>query len=278
MLKTVYSIKALVDLQHEKTIDLEDIPYLKECNQKPGTHFKERTQSHTYETQKGFAYQDLVENGDKATGKIHLDMYPFEYGLTDQFLPDRRPINRKTKGKRLNKQAMNPFDLNSFPPGSKIIRIDSGMPIPPGAIPIPFVLDETIEQQLIRSSNIENRRNNPKEKKTYNNPERVNSKSTRFEPRKQSYRKTDKVPLQNINTNIAEIQRSPYTHSFKYDPNSPNSENPFSATGFFPQNLNKLDNTIIPPSSVHTCTTDMDGLSVGDSSDGYNIQIQLPPV
>lgn len=152
------------------------------------------------------------------------------------------------------------FDLMRFPPGSRIIKIDPGMPIPKGAIPLPFKFDENYAKKQEVSD-------------------------VALVPTKESCAaEENRVPLYADFASLDEMWEKggasmtpPKRVAFKYDPLRRNDKNPYSTSGFYPTEFTDASsNENKVPSSSHTFNTEAESVSVTEYSSDSGIQIQLP--
>ncbi|ODV67155.1 hypothetical protein HYPBUDRAFT_241159 [Hyphopichia burtonii NRRL Y-1933] len=115
-----YTILELVSLRHDRKTNLQDVPY-------------------------SFNIKSISNEIYEAT--------PTEtVSWQDNYHAPKSPLRIR----RIHKtRAPSPFDLQHFPPGSRIIRIEPGMPIPRGAIPLPFHFEENyIPNDIPRMSSV----------------------------------------------------------------------------------------------------------------------------
>ncbi|CUM51728.1 unnamed protein product [Debaryomyces tyrocola] len=164
------------------------------------------------------------------------------------------------------------FNLLMFPPGSRIIRIEPGNPLPKGAIPIPFRFEDefakpsdSIKQVNQKSCCINESQNHATDK--------IKNKK---------YKNSSIKPNSNRTMDFRTSKDRKYTPAL----------NPYSVTGFFPER--EVVDDITMPENASTCNhqkpfshnlsntsqtsiNDTDSsTTVGSSScDSYNIQIQI---
>lgn len=165
------------------------------------------------------------------------------------------------------------FNLLIFPPGSRIIRIEPGTPLPKGAVPIPF----RFEDESVNSSD-------PIRQVQLTQPNiRINQSenSTIDRSKTKKYRNNSFISNPTRPINLPNLQ----TRSTK------SVSNPYSAAGFFPDreainNISIPENTnighhkIFSPNLPNTSQTNINdtdsSTTVGSSScDSFNIQIQI---
>lgn len=280
MVRIVYKIDELLDLRHNEIVNLKHLlPKLL-----PGTNHNKLGKVHQHITKSFPKFKNNIRNTSYSKSYLpHLK--------ENKYAPDNS-YDRRISGIQMFAQDLNDnntslssmncydgqieyplFNWLIFPPGSRIICIEPGNPLPQGAIPIPFRFEDEFSKPVdimrrlfVNQSNLYQ---NELQKGVIDNAKYKKYKN---------------------NTNLQYPIRTTNFQSSKNRTIKPIS-NPYSVTGFFPGREIKEEiimpentNTSNPktfshtlPNNSQTSINDTDSsATIGSSScDSFNIQIQI---
>ncbi|CAR65843.1 DEHA2E16962p [Debaryomyces hansenii CBS767] len=285
MVKIVYTIYELLHLRHYEVVDLKQELaniLLDTSNNKFGkghqnikkrlTKFKNNSGNCTYSN--GYTPYFMKEN--RFAQEYSYDRRISGIKIPSQTLKDNESALSATinNNNYYDARIQYPlFNLSMFPPGSRIIRIEPGNPLPKGAIPIPFRFEDEFAKasDSIKQVNQTNYCINESQNHTTDKVKNKKYKNNSIKP----------------NSNRPMDFQTPKNR--KYTP----ALNPYSVTGFFPErevvgdiimseNASAFIHHQKPfshnlPNTSQTSINDNDSsTTVGSSScDSYNIQIQI---
>lgn len=255
MARRIYTLSLLYLLRHSRGIHLEDVPYRSAI-------LKSRfvfpfLPPHVIEAVKASTMQrDRPKDGKKCT-------------YCGQPIP---VANLASALVHCPPAMVTAVDLRRFPAGSRIIKIDPGMPIPKNAVLLPFAFDENYDPSEYGPKYVAL----AQKQGVFPLPPAYTMEG----PKGAEYHQNDLACDENTNLPAWEKRcadaGSAKRVSFKYDPLRPNEKNPYSSTGFFPSDLTDASsNEAKVPSSSHTFNTEAESVSVTEYSSDSGIQIQL---
>lgn len=277
MVKIIYNIEELLNLRHHKITNLDEklSEKLLASNNKQKSQaciHKKSSKFHSfskYSFLKGYNPYFMKENkipyGQSCNTRLSTHIYCHKLAFSNH--------NEKVDYYgNLFKYPL--FGLHQFPPGSRIIRIEPGTPLPKGAIPIPFRFEDS--QNGPSDSHFPYRLQPLKRQHVQlSGPKISNTSRKRF----QSLDNESNIQMVN-KAKIYPVMKNIHLDSIP---------NPYSVTGFFPEckkytfnsntdtitdNLNSLGLDV--PTTSQASSTDTDSsTTVGSSCDSFNIQIQI---
>lgn len=295
MVRIVYTIGELLSLRHNRTTYLNvKLPKILPLETKP--QGKNYTGIHGKALDMNAQLRNCIPYGIPNANISKENNSPKEYllGASTNYVTHSHKTSScnciqsngisKRRGSLMNAPQYPLFNIQMFPPGSRIIRIEPGVPIPVGAIPIPFIFEDNLKLNPVPifGGHLDER----------NDYAAMLQNPSPYKTRNSKGHKQRKSDIQKLNISIPTEPSpcpNPKSTILKYDARkSTNKNNPYSISGFFPKN-SAFDGSIGDTESTddqklfssnladtsQTSVNDTDSQTTIDSSDSFNIQIQI---